>query len=88
MTDAQDIGAGERWHPVSSVPDVRPVMELDVAVSCSAGTHIRALGRDLGEALGLGGYLTMLRRIRIGDFTETMPNIENLHQSGRRGSHT
>lgn len=83
LTDAQDIGAGERWHPVSSAPDVRPVMELDVAVSCSAGTYIRALGRDLGEALGLGGYLTMLRRIRIGDFTETMPNIVTAHTESK-----
>ncbi len=83
LTDAQDIGAGERWHPVSSAPDVRPVMELDVAVSCSAGTYIRALGRDLGEALGLGGYLTMLRRIRIGDFTETMPNIVIAHTESK-----
>ena len=58
-------------------------MELDVAVSCSAGTYIRALGRDLGEALGLGGYLTMLRRIRIGDFTETMPNIVTAHTESK-----
>ena len=45
---------------------MQPVMELDVAVTCSAGTYIRALGRDLGSELGLGGHLTMLRRIRVG----------------------
>ncbi len=48
-------------------------MELDVAVTCSAGTYIRALGRDLGSELGLGGHLTMLRRIRVGCFSVDMP---------------
>lgn len=47
---------------------MQPVMELDVTVTCSAGTYIRALGRDLGSELGLGGHLTMLRRIRVGAF--------------------
>ena len=37
--------------------DMQPVMELDVTVTCSAGTYIRALARDLGEELGLGGHL-------------------------------
>lgn len=42
--------------------------ELDVAVDCSSGTYIRALARDLGAALGVGGHLTALRRTRIGPF--------------------
>jgi tRNA pseudouridine55 synthase len=44
---------------------------LDVAVSvrCSSGTYIRALARDLGERLGVGGHLTALRRTAVGDFT-------------------
>ncbi|HEX3679518.1 MAG TPA: tRNA pseudouridine(55) synthase TruB [Galbitalea sp.] len=42
--------------------------ELDVRVECSSGTYIRALARDLGAALGVGGYLTSLRRTRIGPF--------------------
>lgn len=45
-----------------------PVIDLDVRVSCSAGTYIRALGRDLGAMLGCGGYLTSLRRTRVGRF--------------------
>lgn len=44
------------------------VIELDVVVDCSSGTYIRALARDLGEALGVGGHLTVLRRTRIGPF--------------------
>src|SRR5689334_10503442 len=42
--------------------------ELDVRVSCSSGTYVRALARDLGEALGVGGHLTALRRTRVGPF--------------------
>jgi len=43
-------------------------IDLDVEVSCSSGTYIRALARDLGKALGVGGHLTALRRTRIGGF--------------------
>jgi tRNA pseudouridine55 synthase len=42
--------------------------ELDVRVECSSGTYIRALARDLGAALGVGGHLSALRRTRIGPF--------------------
>jgi tRNA pseudouridine55 synthase len=43
-------------------------IDLDVIVDCSSGTYIRALARDLGSALGVGGHLTMLRRTRVGGF--------------------
>lgn len=43
-------------------------IELDAVVDCSSGTYIRALARDLGAALGVGGHLTALRRTRIGSF--------------------
>jgi tRNA pseudouridine55 synthase len=43
--------------------------DLDVAVTCSTGTYVRALARDLGTALGVGGHLTALRRTRVGGFT-------------------
>ena len=42
--------------------------EVDVVVDCSSGTYIRALARDLGAALGVGGHLSALRRTRIGPF--------------------
>lgn len=42
--------------------------DLDVVVGCSSGTYIRALARDLGAALGVGGHLTALRRTRVGGF--------------------
>lgn len=44
-------------------------LDLDVRVSCSSGTYIRALARDLGTALGVGGHLTALRRTAVGPFT-------------------
>ncbi|HSN42605.1 MAG TPA: tRNA pseudouridine(55) synthase TruB, partial [Propionibacteriaceae bacterium] len=43
-------------------------LDVDVDVECSSGTYIRALARDLGRDLGVGGHLTSLRRTRIGDF--------------------
>ena len=51
---------------------VRPAGELldvDVEVECSSGTYVRALARDLGTALGVGGHLTALRRTAVGGFT-------------------
>ncbi len=45
------------------------VVDLEVEVSCSTGTYVRALARDLGEALGAGGHLTALRRTRVGPFS-------------------
>ncbi|WP_435591815.1 tRNA pseudouridine(55) synthase TruB [Nocardia sp. bgisy118] len=50
------------------VPDGEFV-DLDVVVECSSGTYVRALARDLGAALEVGGHLTALRRTRVGPFT-------------------
>ena len=43
-------------------------VDVDVEVTCSSGTYIRALARDIGAELGVGGHLTSLRRTRIGQF--------------------
>jgi len=54
------------------VTDVRPgaeAVDVDVSVRCSSGTYVRAIARDLGSALGVGGHLTMLRRTAVGPFT-------------------
>ncbi len=48
--------------------DFKPT-EITIRVVCSKGTYIRALARDIGEALGSGGHLTALRRTRVGDVT-------------------
>lgn len=49
------------------LPDGTPVVDLDVEVEVSSGTYVRALARDLGVSLGVGGHLTALRRTRVGD---------------------
>ncbi|PPF54544.1 tRNA pseudouridine(55) synthase TruB [Clavibacter michiganensis] len=43
-------------------------LDLDVRITCSSGTYVRALARDLGRELGVGGHLTALRRTRVGPF--------------------
>jgi tRNA pseudouridine55 synthase len=43
-------------------------VEVDVSVRCSSGTYVRAIARDLGSALGVGGHLTALRRTSVGPF--------------------
>lgn len=53
------------------VTDVRrdgPWLDVDLSVRCSSGTYIRAIARDLGAALGVGGHLTALRRTAVGPF--------------------
>jgi tRNA pseudouridine55 synthase len=45
------------------------VIDVDVEVTCSSGTYIRAIARDLGTALGVGGHLTALRRTAVGGLT-------------------
>lgn len=60
----------------------RPVIDLDVVVDCSSGTYVRALARDLGAALEVGGHLTALRRTRIGPFSVTEAvGLEDLNPS-------
>lgn len=44
-------------------------LDFDAIIDCSSGTYIRALARDLGAALGVGGHLTALRRTKIGSYS-------------------
>ncbi|GAA1928435.1 tRNA pseudouridine(55) synthase TruB [Nocardioides marmoribigeumensis] len=84
-----------------TVHDVRLVedwVDVDLSVRCSSGTYVRAIARDLGEALGVGGHLTALRRTSIGsgaravtladatpldDLTEDLP-LMGLGEAARR----
>ena len=47
---------------------VGDLLDVEVEVECSSGTYVRALARDVGAALGVGGHLTTLRRTRVGPF--------------------
>ncbi len=64
---------------VTSIRTGETVVEVGVVVDCSSGTYVRALARDLGERLGVGGHLTTLRRTRIGPFVvDGAPGADDL----------
>ncbi|PWI11102.1 tRNA pseudouridine(55) synthase TruB [Streptomyces sp. NWU339] len=60
--------------------DGTPVLDLVVSVVCSSGTYIRALARDLGAGLGVGGHLTVLRRTRVGPYKLDAARTLEQHQ--------
>lgn len=61
--------------------------ELALHVQCGSGTYVRALVRDLGEALGCGAHVTVLRRLWVEPFTEpnmfTLPQLQALAEQGQ-----
>jgi tRNA pseudouridine55 synthase len=70
----EDVVLAPRTVTISelTIAEVRPEgdhLDVDLTVVCSSGTYVRAIARDLGTALGVGGHLTMLRRTRVGPFT-------------------
>ena len=70
--EAVDIPARRVTVSRLDVLDIRrgaDVIDVDVDVTCSSGTYIRAIARDLGTALGVGGHLTALRRTAVGGMT-------------------
>ncbi|MEH3033270.1 MAG: tRNA pseudouridine(55) synthase TruB [Aeromicrobium erythreum] len=83
----EDVALAARPVTISAleVTDVRPAgerLDVDVRVACSSGTYVRAIARDLGTALGVGGHLTMLRRTRVGGITlEHASTLEQLEAS-------
>jgi tRNA pseudouridine55 synthase len=71
--EGQPVGLSPRSVRVYrfDIMAIRPLgdlVDVDVEVDCSSGTYIRALARDVGAALGVGGHLTALRRTRVGRF--------------------
>ncbi|AKN17585.1 tRNA pseudouridine synthase B [Mycobacterium haemophilum DSM 44634] len=69
---------------VQAVRSHGQLVDVDVEVDCSSGTYIRALARDLGDALGVGGHLTSLRRTRVGRFElEQARSLEDLAELPR-----
>lgn len=63
-------------------------IDVEASVTCSTGTYVRALARDLGASLGVGGHLAALRRTRVGPFTvgEATP-LEELQVDTDPGAH-
>lgn len=60
-------------------------VDVDVEVTCSSGTYVRALARDLGGSLGVGGHLTALRRTRIGPYTLPAEAVDLSEDAPRPG---
>ena len=72
----------DTFELLSSSNSAEGYLDLEVKVDCSSGTYIRALARDLGAALGVGGHITALRRTKVGSFDVSAANsiteLENL----------
>ena len=64
----------------SSSPRFGEYIDFEIEVDCSSGTFIRALARDIGQKLGVGGHLTALRRTRVGKFDiDEATDIQEAH---------
>jgi len=96
VRDGEQVALEARPVTVSAfaVHDVREeraedgtaVTDVLVSVVCSSGTYVRALARDLGEALGTGGHLTALRRTRVGPYgLEGARTLEQLQAEADAG---
>ncbi len=60
--------------------------DLSVSIDCSAGTYVRSIAHDLGQALGCGAYVQELRRTRSGDFTLAQAHtLESLAELAAQG---
>jgi tRNA pseudouridine55 synthase len=75
VREGEDVRLAARRVTISRL-DVRAirrdepgVVDVEVEVACSSGTYVRAIARDLGAGLGVGGHLTALRRTAVGGFT-------------------
>jgi tRNA pseudouridine55 synthase len=87
--EAVEIAARPVTISSLDILDVRrygDVIDVDVSVACSSGTYIRAIARDLGVALGVGGHLTALRRTAVGAFdlatAVTLPDLQARVEAG------
>ncbi|MEU8241620.1 tRNA pseudouridine(55) synthase TruB [Actinoplanes missouriensis] len=86
VRDGEEVALPARRITISrlDVLDIRrgdDVIDVDIDVTCSSGTYIRAIARDLGAALGVGGHLTALRRTAVGEMTlDAAATLEQLEE--------
>jgi len=91
VRDGEEVTLAARPVTVSTfvVVDIRregSVIDLDVEVEVSSGTYVRALARDLGDTLGVGGHLTALRRTAVGEWSigqaASIGDLEAMREAG------
>lgn len=76
-------GGAVTGHGAGASPTT-DVVDVDVALRCSSGTYVRAIARDAGRVLGVGGHLTALRRTAVGPYDLTVATT--LEQLAERGA--
>ncbi|MCO8271014.1 tRNA pseudouridine(55) synthase TruB [Actinoplanes sp. TRM 88003] len=88
VREGEDVQIPARRVTISrlEILDIRrtddDVVDIDIDVTCSSGTYIRAIARDLGTLLEVGGHLTALRRTAVGDMTlAEARTLEQLEES-------
>ena len=87
VREGEDVQIPARRVTISrlEVLDIRRLddaVDIDIDVTCSSGTYIRAIARDLGTLLEVGGHLTALRRTAVGDMTlSEARTLEQLEES-------
>ena len=71
-------------HEVRDLRAAEDVVDVEVDVHCTSGTYVRAIARDVGRALGVGGHLVALRRTSVGPFgLEHAERLDALEEPGR-----
>ncbi len=74
-----------KFEITSNPTPVAGFLDFDAVIECSSGTYIRALARDLGAALGVGGHLTALRRTKVGDYhVDAAQQMDGLNRENLR----
>ncbi len=74
-----------KFEITSNPTPVAGLLDFDAVIECSSGTYIRALARDLGAALGVGGHLTALRRTKVGDYhVDAAQQMDGLNRENLR----
>jgi len=70
VRDGEEVALAPRRVTVHAIEVVSADLpDVEIRVHCSSGTYVRAIARDVGAALGVGGHLTALRRTAVGPFT-------------------
>ncbi|GAA2000748.1 tRNA pseudouridine(55) synthase TruB [Nocardioides kribbensis] len=83
VLDVRRVPGGAVTGDGAGASPTTDVVDVDVALRCSSGTYVRAIARDAGRVLGVGGHLTALRRTAVGPYDLTVATpLEQLVEQG------